>query len=98
MARSFLERWRQTPGAETLNVLGHVFGIGGPPPAIVLACAWAAFPAWQIVAGLAAGAWIASVREFVDDLPIESWGDTALDWATITLGGMLSGIVCWLVT
>lgn len=33
-----------------------------------------------------AAVWIASVREFVDQLPVESIGDSVADWTAIVVG------------
>lgn len=98
MARTLRERWRESPGQQVAEqLLGHLVGIGGIPVAIVLGFAAWGVEAWPVYAGLCASLWTASVREFIDGLPIESWGDALLDWAFSVLGGPLVGLVFWLV-
>lgn len=95
MARTLRERWAQEPLKQSGEQFAHLVAIAAAPVAIVLGfVAWAP-PAWPIWAGLAAGVWIASVREFVDGLPIESWGDALLDWAFSVLGPVLVGLAFW---
>ena len=95
MARTLRERWREEPVKQAVEQFGHLVGIAAAPVALVFVfVAWAP-PAWPIWAGLSAGVWIASVREFVDGLPVESWGDAALDWAFSVLGPVLVGLGFW---
>jgi len=44
----------------------------------------------------AAAAWLGFWREY-EQRPIQSWGDTIFDWSCTTLGGLVLGIVIWLV-
>lgn len=93
MARTLRERWRESPGQQSLEQFLHTFGLGFPPVAIVLGfMAWG-FPLWELAAGAVAGFWIGGARELVDGWPIESWGDALLDWAFVILGGTLAGLV-----
>jgi hypothetical protein len=63
--------------------------------ALVGACTLVEVP---VLGCLAAAAVLATVREFVDQWPIESWGDAAVDWACTALGGLVLGVVIWGVT
>lgn len=47
-----------------------------------------------ILGGVLAAMWIASVREF-DQRPVQSWGDTLVDWGCTVLGGLVVGLVIW---
>ena len=87
MARTLAERWRESPLEQSLEQFLHLAAIGAPPVAIVLA-----LESSPVLAGVLASAWVGSVREFVDGLPVESWGDALLDLAFVIAGGALAGL------
>jgi hypothetical protein len=98
MTRTFVERWRESPGQQALEqFVLHPFAVGAPPPAFVLGFGVWGFTGWQVAAGAAAAAWVAGIR-FYDGWPVGSWGDEALDFVTTTLGGVIVGGIAWLVT
>lgn len=45
-----------------------------------------------ILGGVLSAMWIASVREF-DQRPVQSWGDTLVDWACTVIGGLVVGLI-----
>lgn len=63
--------------------------------AVVAACTLIEAP---VLACLAAAVVLALVRELLDQWPVESWGDTAADFAATALGGLVLGLVVWGVT
>lgn len=51
-----------------------------------------------IAACTSAAAWLATVRELIDQWPVDSWGDMAIDWVCTVLGGLALGVIIWAVT
>jgi len=94
--RSLADRWREEPWTQAGEAIGHIV-VGASSVAILAGFdAWS-FPGWQIVGG-ASGMipWII-LRELIDQWPIESWGDTALDSLEFMVGGAIGGLVLWRV-
>ena len=95
MARTLAKRWRDSPGTQVLEQIGHHLGIGAAPVAILLGFAEWGFDGWQIVGGAAAALWATLVRELVDGWPVESWGDMAVDSLFSVSGGASAGAIFW---
>lgn len=93
MARTFVERWRQTPGGEVLNLVAHVFLLGAAPLEIFAGFETWGFAGWEIVGGAVAALPMTVDREFVRGLPIESWGDAVFDTVQLISGGALGGFL-----
>lgn len=94
--RSLADRWREDPWIQTGEAVGHVV-VGASSVAILAGFGTLNFLGWQIVGGaLAMVPWII-LRELIDQWPIESWGDTALDSLEFIIGGALGGVVLWCV-
>lgn len=86
MSRTLAERmsdWRWW-GEQGLHVL-----VGGAAAATMAVGS-------PILGGALAAMWIASVREF-DQRPIQSWGDTIIDWVCTVVGGIAVGLIIWAV-
>ena len=92
--RSLADRWREDPWTQTGEAIGHVV-VGASSVAILAGFAASNFPGWQIAGGaLVMVPWII-LREGIDQWPIESWGDTALDSLEFVIGGALGCVVLW---
>ncbi len=96
MSRSVAERWQEDQWIQTGEAIGHVF-VTLTSLAILAGFRSWGFPLWEVVGGAASTIpWII-LRELIDQWPIDSWGDTAIDSAEFILGGALGGLVLWAI-
>ena len=93
---TLVERWREHPWRQARDQALHLL-IGLVTAAASLGIHHAGFTGWQIVLGIIASLWVASLREF-EQRPVGSWGDLFLDVAVTIVGGAVGGAIFMVTT